>query len=303
MSEPQGKKTLRMRFVSWVNGEREPRDRTLFVMEKRRQRPEHSAEEHEKRERHRLRRFLNWYPFAAVLICTALVGALLAAVLSMPAFGDAGNPTNNEVAEHYLEHTEEETGASNAVTGMILSYRGFDTLGESCVLFLAVSCVMILLGRDANTADEHDLRNLRREDAVERRYPDIILRQSAKVLIPFIFLFAVYVLLNGESSPGGGFSGGTILGCGLILFAAAFGFDRLRGFFSRRVYDAVRTFGLLLYAVLYGYYIFMGANGLENHIPIRYGGLTMPIDLAVGLVVACTVYGFYSLFARGDVSC
>ena len=47
-------------------------------------------------------------------------------------------------------------------------------------------------------------------------------------MIPFIFLFAIYVLLNGETSPGGGFSGGTILGAGLILFSAAFGTRHMR---------------------------------------------------------------------------
>ena len=40
----------------------------------------------------------------------------------------------------------------------------------------------------------------------------------------------------------------------------------------------------------------MGANGLE------YGvSFMMPIDLAVGLVVACTIYGFYALFSRGEI--
>ena len=126
-------------------------------------------------------------------------------------------------------------------------------------------------------------------------HEDLILKQVAWVLIPFIFLFAIYVLLNGETSPGGGFSGGTILGAGLILFSAAFGFRRMQGLMNRRRYSAVRTFGLLLYGVLYGLYIFIGANGLPNYLT----GMILLIDLAVGLVVACTMYGFYALFSRG----
>ena len=56
-----------------------------------------------------------------------------------------------------------------------------------------------------------------------------------------------------------------------------------------------------------GYVFFTGANGLENHIPkgtpgaILSGGLILPLDIAVGIVVACTMYGFYSLFCRGNI--
>lgn len=297
MSKVDEKKTRMAQFITWVNGEKEPKDQTLFIMEKRRgPRAQTSEEEHEKREKHRLRRFLNWYPIGAAVISVLLIAVLLTAVLGMPDFGDAENPIHNEVAEHYLENTREETGATNAVTGMILSYRGFDTLGESCVLFLAVTSVMILLQRDEKNVDERDLQRLRQEDLIERSHSDVILRQASRLLIPFLFLFAIYVLVNGEVSPGGGFSGGTILGCGLILFTASFGQTELRRFFNARVYAAVRTFGLLLYALLYGYYIFMGANQLESSVH-----LSMLIDFAVGLVVACTMYGFYALFDRGEI--
>ena len=179
---------------------------------------------------------------------------------------------------------------------MILSYRGFDTLGESCVLFLAVAAVMMLLLRDEKNTDEHDQQKQEREDGILAAHPDLILRRAAWVLVPFVFLFALYVLLNGEVSPGGGFSGGTILGAGLILYSAAYGPKRMRVLMDARRYAAVRTFGLVLYVVLYGIYIFLGANQMPNYLT----GMTLLIDLAVGLVVACTVYGFYVLFSRGE---
>ena len=274
------------------------REKLLFVMEQRPPRSfRPSDEEHERREKHRLHRFFNWYPLAAGALCLVLVGIMMAAVLTMPVFGDEDNPTNNEVAEHYLEYGREETGSANAVTAMILSYRGFDTLGESCVLFLAVTAVMILLLRDRNNTSEMDAAKQTREDAIAAGHQDPILRQVSWLLVPFIFLFAIYVLLHGEESPGGGFSGGTVLGAGLILFSAAFGHQNIRAFMDRRTYAAVRTCGLLLYALLYGAYIFIGANGLPNYLT----GMVLLIDLAVGLVVACTVYGFYALFSRGEL--
>lgn len=157
--------------------------------------------------------------------------------------------------------------------------------------------MMILLLRDRKNTSEHELQQMEREETAVQGRSDLILKQVAWVLLPFIFLFAIYVLLNGETSPGGGFSGGTILGAGLILFSAAFGPGHTRVLMNQRRYSAVRTFGLLLYAVLYGVYIFIGANGLPNYLT----GMILLIDLAVGLVVACTVYGFYALFSRGEI--
>ena len=297
MSKTAKKGDWKGRLTAWVDGDREPKDRTLFVMETRARRSRlPTVEEHEKREKHRLREFFNWYPAAAVLICLLLTAVLMFTVLQMPGFGRADNPLHNQVSEHYIEHGKEDSGAANVVTAMILTYRGFDTLGESCVLFLAVTSVMMLLLRDEKNTDGRDLRRMAQEDAIQREHQDVILKEAGEILIPFIFLFAIYVLLNGETSPGGGFSGGTILGSGLVMFACAFGFDKLRVFMNHRTYSVVRTFGLMLYAVLYGINIFLGANGLPNYLV----GMSLLIDLAVGLVVACTVYGFYALFARGE---
>ena len=279
MSKKEEQPDRLKQFISWVDGDREPKDRTLFVMEQRPHREfRPSEEEFERREKDRLRKFFNWYPIAAAVICVALGIILFTTVMNMPGFGQEDNPINNEVAERYLEHSEEETGSENVVTAMIIGYRGFDTLGESCVLFLAVSAVMILLLRDRKNTSEHELQQMEREETAVQGRSDLILKQVAWVLLPFIFLFAIYVLLNGETSPGGGFSGGTILGAGLILFSAAFGPGHTRVLMNQRRYSAVRTFGLLLYAVLYGVYIFIGANGLPNYLT----GMILLIDLAGG---------------------
>lgn len=288
-------------FASWVNGDREERPTDLFTLKNRPQRVWRRALPDQRQQKKEMRSFLDVYPVVCVLLSLFLVGVLLCTVIAMPPFGKASNPTNNEVPRRYIERVEEETGAKNAVSGMILNYRGFDTFGESCVLYLAVTSVFMLLLRDKNNFSKKDLEQYRREERWAQREPDVVLQKAAAVLTPFTFLFAACMLLGGHLSPGGGFAGGAILGGGLILYNNAFGTEKLGRFFNRRVYDAVRLSGLLLYAVLFAYYIFCGANGLDNHIPLTVGGLILPIDVAVGLVVACTMYGFYAMFTKEEL--
>ncbi len=87
--------------------------------------------------------FQKLYRIFCVLFCIFLVFMLLSAVSYMPSYGHPENPVNNEVSARYIESGLQETGAVNIVTGMILDYRAFDTLGESHVLFIATCTVLI----------------------------------------------------------------------------------------------------------------------------------------------------------------
>lgn len=78
-----------------------------------------------------------------VLIFLALITiALVVTVLEMPTFGEITNPTNNEVPRRYVEQSLEETGALNVIASIITDYRGFDTLGEATVLFVAIAAAI-----------------------------------------------------------------------------------------------------------------------------------------------------------------
>ena len=88
-----------------------------------------------------------WYRFGAILGGLLIVAMLLVTVASLPKFGSADAPAMNEVAKRYLESGLSETGAVNTVTGMILDYRAFDTLGESLILVSAVVTTMLVFGR------------------------------------------------------------------------------------------------------------------------------------------------------------
>ena len=243
------------------------------------------------------------YVVAAIVFCIALVGLLLYTVSYLPRIGNSSNPDNNIVSQRYIEKGLQETGALNIVSGMILTYRAFDTFGETNVLFIATCCVMILLMLD-------DAILKKREDKDDRRFEpknDAILQGTAFILCPIIFIFGIYVILNGHLSPGGGFSGGAMLGAGLILYTSAFGFKKTHQFFNEHIYKIAKITALCMYGIIGSYFYIMGANGLENHIPlgmpghILSGGIILPIDICVGIEVACTMYAFYALFRRGGL--
>ena len=199
----------------------------------------------------------------------------------------------NEVSERYLEQGAEETGAVNAVTGMILDYRAFDTFGESAVLFAAASSTILLL----NSPRRH-LRTF--------RGPDQLTSLLGRSLLPVILLFGVYVVLNGHLSPGGGFSGGAVLGAGLILASLVLGEERMEQLLPSRRTTVLTAVCLLAYGVMKGYSFFTGGNHVGWDVPngtpgeLFSGGLILPLNICVGIIVACTMYTFYTLFLSGE---
>ena len=87
---------------------------------------------------------------APVALATVILvgGALIYATIDMPAFGDAHAPANREgsVGAEYVARTPKEVAVPNIVTAVLASYRGFDTLGETTVVFTAGLAVILLLG-------------------------------------------------------------------------------------------------------------------------------------------------------------
>ena len=79
-----------------------------------------------------------------VVMVTGVV--LIYGTLDMPNFGSADTPAQTHVAAQYLERTPKDTGVPNVVTAILASYRGYDTLGETVVVFTAAIGVLILIG-------------------------------------------------------------------------------------------------------------------------------------------------------------
>lgn len=296
------KKARKHRFEAWLAGTEapepelqprtEPQNRLLPLVEG------FSARCRERGSR----AFKNLYNAVAVITCVVIVAVLLFTVCFLPPFGSPDNPAHNEVSRKYLTEGVSDTGAINLVAGVILDYRAFDTFGESCVLFAAAIAVIILL-RNEGKRDPYD--ELLHE--MEEPRHDIILQKISMLLVPLILTFGIYVVLNGHLSPGGGFSGGAIMGAGLILYASAYGTKQARNFFSFNTYRILVSLSLGFYALAKGYAFFTGANHIPSVVPlgtpgaILSAGLILPLNICVGLIVAGTMYVLYVLFSKGEM--
>ena len=254
-------------------------------------------------ELHGLHIFAILYSAMSILVCVVIVSLLLVTVAELPPFGHERNPANNEVIRRYVEHGGFETGAQNIVAGLILDYRAFDTFGESAVLFTAAVSVLMLLSASRSKGVEDE----KRKRFHSFSHDDAILRNVASLSIPIILVLGCTVVINGHLSPGGGFSGGAILSAALILCANAYGFDHVHSFLNERTFIFSSSTALMIYAMSKGYSFYTGANQIHSIIPkgtignILSGGLILPLNICVGLIVACTLYGFYALFSEGEI--
>ena len=315
ISEEEYNKKILNRVHMWIRGEADPYLGNVETKEQQEERLSRSIIERHKSEQDKIKegifdtehnRFYKWffrfYKITAVLCCVVLVTLLLVTVSYLPPVGDPANPANNEVPAKYIEDGMQDTGAVNIVTGMILDYRAFDTFGESNVLFVATCTVLILMRDDKKKEKTRVIHKKQYEPK-----SDIILQKVTAVLFPIIVIFGIYVILNGHLSPGGGFSGGAIIGAALILYANVYGFEKTEKFFTEKTYKWVSFSALTFYCLAKSYSFYMGAHHLESGIPlgtpgdIISSGLILPLNICVGLVVACTMYAFFALFRKGGI--
>jgi len=117
--------------------------------------------------------------------------------------------TLNDLSTYYVDNTAQEIGAANVVTAIVVTYRGFDTLGEVTILFVAASLIAMFL------------KSMGTEKSRNPRPASLILVTAQKLLFPLILIFGVYIFINGHLTPGGGFQGGSVIATGFLLWLMA----------------------------------------------------------------------------------
>ena len=106
-------------------------------------------------------------PLLPLLVVLVTGAALIYGTSDIPHYGDPGNPIHQHVAPRYLEDSAEEIGIPNVVSSVLASYRGYDTLGETTVVFTAAIGVLLLIGgaRRRRRSEESSRSDHEEEDA------------------------------------------------------------------------------------------------------------------------------------------
>ena len=224
---------------------------------------------------------------------------LLAAESDFPRFADVLSPASQHVSPYYIKNTLHDTNVPNIVTSVLADYRGFDTMFETAVIFtagLAVIAVLRNAGR-SNTGYTPE------PYVISKGYPDTIIRFVARQLVPFIQLFALYVVAHGHHSPGGGFQGGVILGASFILLAISYDFKKVTGIMTEKANVLLGNIGVLIYAGIGFLCLLMGANFLDYSVLSKILPATDPvmarshgmlgIEIGVAIAVMAIVISIY----------
>jgi multicomponent Na+:H+ antiporter subunit B len=133
----------------------------------------------------------------------------------------------------------------------------------------------------------------------------VVLRVIAKLLIPTILLFALYVQLHGDYSPGGGFQAGILFAAGIVLYTLIYGLDAAERVFRPAAAHAMCALGALLYLGVGVAAMLLGGNFLdynylaENPQAGQHAGIIL-IELGVGITVAgVSITLFFAFAGRG----
>jgi len=167
-------------------------------------------------------------------------------------------------------------GVANSVTTVVVYFRGFDTLGEISVLFIASLGIGLIL-------NDSTFKDASKEDS------NFMLQIGAKLLSPIIVLFGLYIMIYGHLSVGGGFQGGVIIASAImLLLISSNGFK-----ISHRFVEIFETLAGISYVVIGLIGLIILDSFLGNFLPhnisqmglLLSGGIIPIIYIIVGIKV------------------
>ena len=213
----------------------------------------------------------------SIIILAVVITSLFMVLSETAPFGD----DKTVVSHRYIYKGVDETGSANLVTAVVLNYRGFDTLGEVTVLFVAATGVGAAL-----YTRKHPVRKNKVEAS-------LIVKTGSKLLFPMMLLFGAYIFVHGHLTPGGGFQGGAVIATAFVfkyISDTRYSIDHV-GFTKMESASGMIFAGLGIMGLLLGGYFLL--NILPNGTPgeLISAGILPIIYIAIGIKVGAELTG------------
>mgnify|MGYP002639234965 CR=1 FL=1 len=232
-------------------------------------------------------------PILPLLVVGVTGAALVYGMLDVPQFGDPMAPIHQHMAPRFIQDSPTEVGVPNMVTSVLASYRGYDTLGETTVIFTAGLAVLLLLG----------IREGQNKRPGRLAIGDtLVLRVVVKVLIAFIMLYALYVQFHGDYGAGGGFQAGVIFATAFVIYDLVFGEEDVRRVMPPHWLGRLAALGIFIYAGTGVASMLLGAPFLDysvlSHDPVhgQHLGILL-IEFGVGTTVFAVILTIFYAFS------
>lgn len=218
----------------------------------------------------------------ALIICILFASFLIYAGSDLAEFGDPNSPVHSHVIEYYHENTYSEIGIPSFVAAILASYRGYDTFGETIVIYIAGICTIFILSF------------LEEEEESEFK-KDLIIYYSAKFIFPVIAAFSLFVQLSGTISPGGGFQAGAIVASLYMIMNLSMNYK-----IRRKVLVFFSSLGVCIYMIpgiiaLITGYEFLNYNALNLGSISQKIGIEV-VEVGIAITVSSTIVILYQCF-------
>jgi multisubunit Na+/H+ antiporter MnhB subunit len=162
------------------------------------------------------------------------------------------------ITKFFIDEGWRKLSATNTVCTIVWEYRGYDTLGEETVLFTAAMGVFAMgFGTAAN------------------------------VMLPVILLFGIYVIAHGHTTPGGTFSGGSVMAGAFVIFTLAYGIKRTEKDLKESMMNALKSVAgfILIMLILFAFFIREALVPTERIFSLWSGSSLMFFNIVGGVMV------------------
>ena len=218
------------------------------------------------------------------------------------------NPTHHSISDFFLMKALTEGGGSNVVNVLLVDFRGFDTMGEICVLTV-VSLTVYALLRRFRPAPESIQLPVQQTDSIDPASRQLPHQQAStgylmipgvylRLLSPVIAMIAAYLFMRGHNLPGGGFVAGLTFAIAIILQYMLAGTNWIESRLHLRPHRWL-SFGLIIVlatgagAWLFGY-PFLTSHTAHLNLPVL-GEMHAPSAFLFDLGVFAVVVGSTTL--------